>query len=188
MMDRVYGKRKRAVYASLPATVVEIGPGAGSNLRYYAPDTHVIAIEPNPAMHGHLRANARRYHIDIDIKSIDGERIDLADNSVDAVVATLVLCSVAHPEQVLCEIRRILKPGGRYIYLEHVLDHSGTTLRRYQEKLDTLWSWLFDGCHLTRPTHQAIQEAGFSQVHMDCFYMKSRWLPFSPHIFGSAVN
>ncbi len=187
-MDRIYGRRKRALYAGLPNRVVEIGPGGGANLRYYAPRTHVIAIEPNQASHAHLAAKAQKYQIDLDIKSGKGERIELPDRSVEAVVGTLVLCSVDDPAQVLAEIRRILVPGGRYIYLEHVADIQGTWGHRVQKGLHFAWHRLFEGCHLSRATHRMIQQAGFHRVEMDCFRIRSSWLPFSPHIVGIAIN
>lgn len=188
LMDRVYGARKRAIYGRLPSTVVEIGPGAGANLRYYAPHTKVIAIEPNRAVHAHLKARARKYHIDLVIQPIKGEKIDLPDNSVSAVVGTLVLCTVDDPRQVISEVRRILKSGGRYIFLEHVAAMSGTRLRSVQERLLSAWQWLFEGCHLNRDTHLAINRAGFADVDMNCFSMQTRWMPIAPHIFGNAVN
>ncbi len=188
LMDRIYGKRKRTLYASLPNQVVEIGPGSGANLRYYAAHTRLIAIEPNNASHAHLKAKALKYGIDLEIKSGKGERINLPDNSVDAVVGTLVLCSVDNPSRVLAEIRRILKPGGRYIYLEHVSDIQGTWVHRLQKGLHFVWHRLFEGCHLSRATHLTIQQAGFRRVEMDCFRIKASWLPFSPHIVGIAFN
>lgn len=187
-MDRIYGRRKQAICKALPSTVVEIGPGAGANLRYYTRSTRVIAIEPNRTMHPYLKAKAKRYHLDLVIKSISGEKIDLSDNSVAAVVGTLVLCTVDNPEQVLAEIRRILKPGGRYVFLEHVADTRGTPLRLVQDGLLPVWRCFFEGCHLNRSTHKTIKRAGFSRVDMDCFKIKSPWLPIAPHIFGSAVN
>jgi SAM-dependent methyltransferase len=188
VMDRIYGPRKRSIFGRLPSTVVEIGPGAGANLRYYAPHTKVIAIEPNRAMHPVLKARARQWHIDLEIRTIKGESIDLPDRSVSAVVGSLVLCSVDDPSQVLSEVRRILKPGGRYIFLEHVAAIPGTRLRGLQQRLLSAWRWLFDGCHLNRDTHLAIRQAGFINVDMDCFTMRSSWLPFAPHIFGHALN
>jgi len=187
-MDRIYGRQKRSIYKSLPKTLVEIGPGAGANFRYFEPGTRVIAIEPNTAMHGHLAARAKRYGIDLDIRSIRGEQIDLPDNTAEAVVGTLVLCTVQAPEQVLSEIRRILKPGGRYVFLEHVAAISGTRQRGVQERLLPAWRWLFEGCHLNRNTHQTIMNAGFAEVELNCFTMKTKWAPFSPHIFGCARN
>ncbi|MCJ8501868.1 class I SAM-dependent methyltransferase [Desulfatitalea alkaliphila] len=186
VMDRIYGARKRAVYGGLPGTVVEIGAGAGANFRYYAPGTRVIAIEPNRAMHPYLWAAARRRGIDLEIRSIPGEASDLPDNSVAAVVGTLVLCTVADPQQVVARIQRMLAPGGRYIFLEHVAALPGTPLRGLQEWMQRGWRWCFDGCHLNRDTQHIIQAAGFARVDMDCFVMRSRWMPFAPHIFGVA--
>lgn len=188
IMDRVYGARKRAIFSQLPQTVVEIGPGAGANLRYYAPRTRVIAIEPNRALHPALTERARRYGLDLEIHPIRGENIDLPDQSAPAVVGSLVLCSVSDPDRVLSEVRRILAPGGRYLFIEHVAAMPGTPLRGTQQQLRTLWRWLFDGCHLNRDTHLAIQHAGFARVDMDCFTLQSSWLPFAPHIFGWALN
>jgi SAM-dependent methyltransferase len=188
VMDRLYGAHKRAIYGELPSTVVEIGPGAGANLRYFAPHSKVIAIEPNPAMHTHLKARARRRQIDLEIKSLRGEKIDLPDHSVSAVVGTLVLCSVENPQQVVAEVRRILEPGGRYLFVEHVAALPDTRLRGMQEQLLWMWRWFFEGCHLNRETHQVIRRAGFSKVDMDCFMIRSNWLPMAPHIFGEAVN
>jgi SAM-dependent methyltransferase len=186
-MDRVYGDRKRAIYGELPSTVVEIGPGAGANLRYYAPHTRLIAIEPNRAMHPHLKRKAKRGDIQLQVHASKGEKIDLPDQSVAAVLGTLVLCSVDDPAQVLSEVRRILQPGGRYLFLEHVADLHGTRLRRLQENLRRSWAFMFDGCHLNRETHRLIEQAGFSSVQLDCFTMR-RLLPFAPHIFGIAVK
>ncbi|MDA8140331.1 MAG: class I SAM-dependent methyltransferase [Desulfobacteraceae bacterium] len=188
MMDRIYGSRKREIFSRLPSTVVEIGPGAGANLRYYAPGTKVIAIEPNPAVHPHLAARAGRNRVDLEIKPIKGEKIDLPDNSVEAVVGSLVLCSVQDPRQVMVEVHRILKPGGRYIFVEHVAALTGTRLRWVQERLLSFWRRVFEGCHLNRNTHETIQHAGFSRVDMNCFGLSRRWLPFAPHIFGRAVK
>jgi SAM-dependent methyltransferase len=105
------------VYADLPTTVVEIGSGAGANFRYLHRGTKVIAVEPNPYMHKSLRLAAERHGIELDIRDVVGERIDLPDSSVDAVISSLVLCTVTDPSQVVAEVHRILRPGGRYSYL-----------------------------------------------------------------------
>jgi SAM-dependent methyltransferase len=187
-MDRVYGGRKRAIFGGLPARVVEIGPGPGANLRYYAPGTTVIAVEPNPRMHPALRENAARYGLKLEIRGVGGERMDIATASVAAVVGTLVLCTVENPRQVVSEIYRILKPGGRYLFLEHVAAPPESGLRRLQGVLQPFWKWLFEGCHLNRDTHRVLGEAGFRRVEMDCFMLSSAVMPFTPHIFGMAVK
>jgi SAM-dependent methyltransferase len=184
-MDSVYGSRKRSLFSELPAEVVEIGAGAGANMRYFPAGTHIIAIEPNPRMHPFLNRQARRFHLDLDIRTIKAEAIDLPDASARAVVATLVLCSVANPEQVISEIRRILKPGGRFIFLEHVAAPEKSLLGRWQKWLHKPWHYLSEGCHLHRNSHSLVAEAGFEHVEMDCFLL-SPGLPFRPHICGTA--
>mgnify|MGYP001820506241 FL=1 len=187
-MHRKYGSRKKAIFSSLPASVVEIGSGPGANLRYYPPGAALTAIEPNPAMHAPLRANAARWGIDLTIRGLKGESLDLASESVDAVVGTLVLCSVDNPRKVVAEIMRILKPGGRFLFLEHVAAMKGTPLNRFQEWLAKPWLWAFDGCHLNRDTHLTLGQAGFATVDMDCFMLSSPALLIMPHIFGVAVK
>ena len=81
-MHRKYGPRKRAIFGKLPREVVEIGPGTGANFRYYAPGTHLTAIEPNPAMHPRLRTSAARWGIDLTIRGLQGEHLDLPDNGL----------------------------------------------------------------------------------------------------------
>lgn len=187
-MDRRYGARKRVLFRDLPPEIVEIGPGAGANLRYYPRGARVIAIEPNAAMHGRLRDNAARRDVDLEVRGVRGEAIDLGDASCDAVVGTLVLCSVEDPRRVLAEVHRILRPGGRFLFCEHVAAPPGTKLRRVQEALQRPWRWLFDGCHLNRSTPAFLREAGFASVEMDCFQLQPALQPAAPHVFGSAVK
>jgi len=187
-MHRKYGRRKKAIFSRLPLSIVEIGSGPGANLRYYTPGTALTAIEPNPAMHAPLRTNATRRGIDLTIRGLQGESLDLASESVDAVVGTLVLCSVDRPRQVISEILRILKPGGRFLFLEHVAAMHGTALNRCQALLAKPWRWMFDGCHLNRDTHLTLGQAGFATVDMDCFMLSSPAIFIMPHIFGVAVK
>ena len=105
---------KRAVFSGLPAELVEAGPGVGANFRYLPPGCRLTVIEPSPYMHGALHRRAARCGIDVQIRSITGDAIDLDDQSADAVISSLLLCTVADPGQVVSEIRRILRPGGRY--------------------------------------------------------------------------
>lgn len=187
-MHRKYGPRKKAIFSHLPLSVVEIGSGPGANLRYYPPGTALTAIEPNRAMHAPLRANAARWGINLTIRGLKGESLDLASESIDAVVGTLVLCSVESPRQVIAEIMRILKPGGRFLFLEHVAATNGTPLNRFQKLLVKPWRWAFDGCHLNRDTHLTLGQAGFATVDMDCFMLSSPAVFIMPHIFGVAVK
>lgn len=188
IMHRAYGKKKRELFRSLPARIVEIGPGTGANLRYYPPGTSIIAVEPNRAMHPHLLARAAQKGIDVEIRTMRGERLDLPTNSVDAVVGTFVLCTVDNPLAVLSNIHRILRPMGRYVYLEHVAAPSGSYLHRLQELLNNPWRRVFQGCNLNRDTAALLQKAGFSSLQMDCFRLKPAFVPIAPHIFGWALK
>jgi SAM-dependent methyltransferase len=179
---------KEAVYADLPRTVVEIGSGVGANFRYVQPGTKVIAVEPNPYMHRSLRLAAERRGIDLDIRDVVGERIDLPDSSVDAVISSLVLCTVAHPDQVVAEVYRVLRSGGRYSYLEHVAAREGTPTRRVQRAVRRPWAWVFEGCSCERDLETAIRSAGFSSVENRRYRIHSALVPFNTQIAGTAVR
>lgn len=187
-MHRKYGPHKRALFDRLPRTIAEIGPGTGANLRYYPPGTKLTAIEPNSAMHPGLQAKAARWGIDLTIRGLRGEALDLPDESVATVVGTLLLCSVDHPRRVVAEIKRILKPGGRFLFLEHVAALSRTPLNHFQRLLSKPWQWLFGGCRLNRETHGVLNQAGFTTLDMDCFRLSTPAVMVRPHIFGVAVK
>ena len=104
---RRLGTRKQALFADLPQAVVEIGAGAGASMRYLAPGSRLVAIEPNPHSHDALRRGAERYGIDLEIRGEPAESTGLASASVDAVICTLVLCTVDDPTAALAEVRRI---------------------------------------------------------------------------------
>jgi SAM-dependent methyltransferase len=180
-------KHKAGVFRDLPSTVVELGPGVGANLRYLPAGTRLVAIEPNPYMHGQLRRAACKRHIDVEIRTVVGERIDLPDNSADAVISSLVLCTMTDPAQVIAEIRRILRPGGLYSFIEHVVAPSGTPTRWVQHALRRPWTWVFEGCSCERDLASAIKSAGFSECTVSPYRIHSPFLPFNTHIAGQAV-
>lgn len=166
-MHAAHGDRKQAAIGAMSGTIVEIGPGAGANMRYYAPGVKVIGIEPNPAMQPRLRARAAEHGVDLEIRTSVAESLDLADASVDAAVGTLVLCGVVDPPGVLAEIVRILKPGGKYFFVEHVGARQGSRMRRFQHLVNRPHRWVFNGCEVVRDTADVIAAAGFSSVEMD---------------------
>lgn len=185
-MHRIYGERKRQLFANLPETVVEIGAGAGANFRYYRRGTRVIAIEPARQMHRALEREAEHRGIELEIRATPAERMDLDDASVDAVVSTLVLCSVSDPREVLGEVRRVLRPGGRFVFIEHVAGDPGTRLHRLQGWLRRPWAWMCEGCQLRRNTGAIIRAAGFDSVDEERFRGSAKWSPVSPHVAGVA--
>ncbi|WP_430968284.1 class I SAM-dependent methyltransferase [Spongiimicrobium sp. 2-473A-2-J] len=184
----LYSNRKRKLFGELPLTLVEIGPGAGANIRYLQQKSQLIAIEPNEYMYRRLQNKAEKYNIDLEIKPNMAERIDLESNSVEAVISTLTLCTIADNKKALNEIKRILKPGGKFFFLEHVGAKKGSLLRGIQKLVHRPWFWFFEGCHTHKDIAQGIGEAGFSEVHMEDFNMYSPFVPITPQISGYAVK
>ncbi len=182
--EQTMGERKRALLAPLRGRVVEIGPGAGVNLHSFAPEVEWVGIEPNPWLHSYLRQEAARLGRAIEVRSGSAESLDLPDASVDAVVSTLVLCSVPDPARVLQEALRVLKPGGRFVFLEHVAAPRGSGLRRLQRLLRPGWRVVADGCRPDRETWTAIERAGFRRVEIERF--RGPIPVIRPHIAGFA--
>lgn len=179
--------RKRRLLGNLQGTVVEIGPGTGPNLPYYPEGIRWIGIEPNPYMHKYLRQEAERHGLEVDLRTGTAEHIDLPDGSADAVVSTLVLCSVGDQAQALREILRVLKPGGRYVFMEHVAAPRGTMLRRVQRGMRPVMKSLADGCNPDRETWVAIEQAGFSSVEIEHYRLPGSSF-VAPHISGIAIK
>jgi ubiquinone/menaquinone biosynthesis C-methylase UbiE len=143
--------RKRELFANLAGTVLEIGPGTGVNFQYMpAGVERWIGIEPNPHMHAELRDAGASSGLQAEFRTVSTEGMQVEDESVDAVLSTLVLCSVPDPTAVVRDIHRILKPGGRFVFLEHVAAPADTPLRRVQRIARPFWRYFADGCHLDR--------------------------------------
>lgn len=184
--NRRVDERKKTLLSDLKGRVLEIGPGTGANLKYYPKQISLIGLEPNPFMQSHLKEKAEELYLDIEIITDTAEDIPLADGSVDGVASTLVLCSVDNLNRALAEIKRILKPGGRFVFIEHVAAPKKTFLRRLQQGVEPLWRRMADGCHPDCETWKAIESAGFQNLEIEHFRLS---LPIvGPHIMGKAVK
>jgi ubiquinone/menaquinone biosynthesis C-methylase UbiE len=157
--DRVLGAERRALLAEARGTVVEIGAGTGSNLAAYPPVDRLLLLEPSPAMRTRLEPVAQDHGADVIDAS--AEAVPLPDAVADTVVATLVLCTVDDLDAALTEIRRILKPDGRLLLLEHVRSDE-PHLARWQDRAEPIWCHLARGCHPNRDTLRAVERAGFT--------------------------
>ena len=177
---------KRALLGKLSGTILEIGPGTGVNLAYYPEKVRWIGIEPNPVLHSYLRDAIAQKQITADLRFGHAESLGVPDASVDAVVSTLVLCTVRDVAATLCEILRVLRPGGRFVFIEHVAAPPATFTRAAQRFVKPAWRYFGDGCHPDRETWKSIESAGFSSLHLDHFRVPSPIV--GPHIRGFAVK
>jgi ubiquinone/menaquinone biosynthesis C-methylase UbiE len=192
LWDRVMSKESRRMHelrrellASLSGTVVELGPGNGTNFALYPQSVQeVVAVEPEP----YLRRQAESAAADAQapVRVVDGraEAIPVDDGSADAVVSTLVLCSVEDQPGTLAEIRRVLRPGGELRLLEHVgaVNPAGQAFLRMIEV--TFWRRSFGNCQPTRHTLAALDEAGFDTSDIRRHTPRTD-MPL-PHIVGVA--
>jgi SAM-dependent methyltransferase len=177
-----------AVLTDIPKRLVEIGPGYGASFSHYPEATEVVAFEPNPEMHNGLRAAAIKHGINLDLRTGKAEAIDLPDNSVDLVVSGMVLCSVSDQDKALAEIRRVLRPGGRLAFIEHIAAPDGTWRARVQAALRHPWSWVADGCDVRSHSAPAIYRAGFSNITGETRIMGSSLDPSALMFYGVATN
>jgi ubiquinone/menaquinone biosynthesis C-methylase UbiE len=183
-----YAAIKSRLLEQAPAVVVELGPGAGANLRYLPRGTKLIAVEPNLHMHPVLERRARQLGIDLDLRGLAGESLDLPSASVDFVFSSLVLCTVEQPEQVIAEVRRVLKPGGRFACVEHVEAPAGSAIHRMQRLLRRPWKWVFEGCDLCRDTGATLRSSGFAQVDVQSLVLPTIFVPIRHQITAMCIK
>jgi len=163
-----------------------IGVGPGNDLLYLpAAVTSVAAVEPEAAFRRMAAALAGRHGITVDIVDGVAESIPFPDNSFDSVHVGLVLCSVDDVGASLCEIRRVLAPGGRLVVLEHV--RGDGAMGRFQDLIAKPWAWLASGCHPNRRTVDAIAAAGFDTAGLRSIRRTLVPPPCTPHLQGFAT-
>lgn len=147
---------------SASGRTLEIGAGTGLNLvHYHAPVTELVLTEPDPHMAKRLRLTLQASSPVDSVQVIEAgaEELPFETAGFDTVVCALVLCSVPQPGRAVAEVRRVLKPEGRLLYIEHVRDHEGTRRARWQDRLERPWGWFLGGCHPNRDTGRLIADA-----------------------------
>lgn len=176
--------------AGLRGDVLEVGAGTGVNLPFYPPGlTRLVLSEPDRHMRRQLKAKRQPTDaVPWELSDASLDDLPFPADAFDAVVGTLVLCSVPRPAQALAEIHRVLKPGGRFVFLEHVAAEDRPGRLRWQRRVEPLWKRLAGGCHLTRRTADAIIAAGFAIPTIKRESMRKAWPLVRPTIRGVAVK
>jgi ubiquinone/menaquinone biosynthesis C-methylase UbiE len=177
---RVVARQRKKIVPEASGDVLELGIGPGHNLSFYDPlrVRKVSAVEPSDEMRAMAQAAPRPEGLKVELLSGVAEALPFADQSFDSIVCTYTLCTVADPQATLREARRVLKPGGAFLFCEHGLSPD-PKVQRWQKRIDPLWKRLAGGCHLSRPVAKTIEAGGFKIERLD-----SRYLPGSPRFAG----
>ncbi len=175
------------VCAGLHGEVVEIGFGTGLNAAYYPPAvTKVSAVEPSGLCMRIAAPRLSRSTAPVELAGFTGEHLDLPSDQFDAVLSTWTLCTIPNLAAALAEIRRVLKPGGTFHFVEH--GHAPDPgVARWQQRIEPLNKRLAGGCHLTRDIPENIRDASFVIEQLDTYYMKGEPKPFAYTFEGRAT-
>ena len=178
LLEQVYGE------------VLEIGAGTGANIEFYPEAvTKLVMAEPDKNMRKQLRAKlSDRGFNRVSVSADSAENIDASDESYDFVVTSLVCCSVASLDSALLEFKRVLRIGGRLVFLEHVAADQGSNRRQWQNRINPLWRKLAGNCHLNRETEEAIVAAGFEISDIKRESMRKALPLVRPTIRGFALK
>lgn len=178
---------RRELLADLRGLVVEVGPGNGPNFPLYpATVERVVAVEPEPYLRAKAMAAAGDASVPIEVVPGDAEHLPVDDASADAVVASLVLCSVPDQGRALAEARRVLRPTGELRVYEHVVAQSAIPRTLQKAAQATFWPRLFGNCHPARDTLAALRAAGFDTSEVRRFVLRFAIEPPTPYILGRA--
>jgi SAM-dependent methyltransferase len=170
MRNRVLAEYRARLLSRAKGRVLEIGIGSGLNLPFYTPAVdELLGLEPSARL-ADMARNAARSDLLVAILRGGAERIPLAGHIVDTVVTTWTLCSIQDVAQGLAEIRRVLKPGGALLFVEHGLAPEAH-ISKWQRRLTPLWTPVSGGCHLDRPIPRLIENAGFEIEALETGYM-----------------
>lgn len=169
---------EREFVARVRGRVLEIGAGEGENFGALHPDVSWLGLEPDEARRSELTTRAREWGHHTAPLDATAEQIPLPDHSVDAVLGTYVLCSVTDPAVALAEVRRVLVPGGRVVFIDHVVAPPRTPKRLVQRVATPFTARFHHGCHWDRDTAKALADAGF--ITDEARRLRVRSMPFGP--------
>ena len=173
-------KQRVKVVPLAAGRVLELGIGMGLNLGFYDPSKveSVTGVDPARELREIATAAPRDPALKVSVEDGTAESLPFEDRSFDCVVCTFTLCSVHDPAAALSEARRVLKPGGRFLFCEHGLAPDAG-VAKWQRRIEPIWKHIAGGCHLTRPVGAAIEAAGFAITRRETMY-----LPGTPRFAG----
>jgi ubiquinone/menaquinone biosynthesis C-methylase UbiE len=172
MRNRRLVPYRERVIAAAEGRVLEIGIGSGLNLPFYPPQAReILGLEPSPRLLAMSRRAASQSSSPVTFIQGSAETIPLADRSIDTVVTTWTLCTIPAVLQALNEMRRVLRPSGQLLFVEHGLSPDAS-VRKWQDWLTPAWKRIGGGCHLNRPIRALIENAGFGITELETAYMK----------------
>jgi ubiquinone/menaquinone biosynthesis C-methylase UbiE len=172
MRNRELASYRERVLSAAEGRVLEIGIGSGMNLPFYAGRvTQIVGLEPAPRLLEMTREAAKDSSIPVELLSASAEDIPLPDHEFDTVVTTWTLCSIPAASAALDEVRRVLKPTGQLLFVEHGRSPE-EGVKRWQNCLTPVWKRIGGGCHLNRPIRELIEGAGFRIEQLQTGYMK----------------
>jgi ubiquinone/menaquinone biosynthesis C-methylase UbiE len=181
------GDMRRALLAAARGRVVEIGAGTGVNLDLYGDGIEDLTlVEPDPHMGAKLRGRLADHSGPARLVTAPAEAIPFPDDTFDTAVATLVLCTVPDPVAAIAELGRVLKPGGRLLFIEHVRAEDPDSAR-WQDRLEKPWRFLADGCHCNRDTEANLRASLFQVESVEHGKMPKAMPIVRPLIRGTAI-
>jgi ubiquinone/menaquinone biosynthesis C-methylase UbiE len=177
---------RERVCAGLVGNVVEVGFGTGLNVPYYPSEVRkVFAVEPSRVCMRLAEERIAHSNVPVELAGLTGEHLDLPSESVDAVLSTWTLCTIPNLEAALEEMRRVLKPGGTFHFVEHGHAPDAKTAR-WQRRIEPLNKKLAGGCHLTRRVPEFLERSGFQITHLDTYYFEGEPKPYGYTFEGRA--
>ena len=182
-----HASQRRRLVPRARGVVLEIGIGSGLNLPFYDADrvTKVIGLDPATEITRLATAAAHSVPFTVEFIDLPGEKIPLADNSIDTILMTYTLCSIADTKNTLNQMQRVLKLGGRLLFCEHGAAPD-LNIRRWQRRLNPIWHKISGGCLLDRNIPELIEAGGFKICDLEANYI-SGWRPASFNYLGAAA-
>ncbi len=178
---------RRQALSEARGRTIDIGAGTGANLALYPEAvTDLVLTEPDPHMFKQLRSKVDESSVEAEATDAPAENLPFPDASFDTAIFTLVLCTVPNPQAALAEAARILKPGGKLLFIEHV-QAKDAALARWQDRLEKPWRFIGDGCHCNRDTVASIEASGLTLERVERDKLPKAPPIVRPLVRGSAI-